>query len=528
MSLLFSSLIHRGSLIDSVSSTPMTNSGAKFRWVGDKYVADFNGSEYFVNPSIPAFGTSDFSIFIKLKAKVFEDRNIIGSDANGFNLIIHTDGKLLVRKGGVGNVDAYCNTALLLNTEYTIGYKRLGTIGTYYVNGISAGTCNDTFNYTAGVKYFGLGYYNYFNGSISSCRIFSHALSSSEIQQETDYAKNLKCAVKPKRNPSPYIRPTDLSQFKGTGINQGLVAAYSMTNRGGVVTDISGNGNNLTQTGGNVVNAKDGIQFFNSGSFNKIGFTGLNTGLNANQYTVSIRIKFFEITREQDFLIISNSYKYIQTTKIKMDGNSNPLVGNESINFNKWYTINFLVKAPGAEMYINGVSDSSNSNYTENLNSNIITLGGIGNKLNGEIQDIRIHNRILTPNEIKQYHNQFVTPLYLNDFSSDAIGNQPKDFQPNANLVIGELTSKSGVLEKGTKYLKFITAGTAKVPIDLPQYPATISYYYWNGSTWTLRSGLISTPVTGVAYANGYLTFTGASNGDEITGIIVMSGTKQI
>jgi hypothetical protein len=36
---------------------------------------------------------------------------------------------------------------------------------------------------------------------------------------------------------------------------------------------------------------------------------------------------------------------------------------------------------------------------------------------------------------------------------------------------------------------------------------------------WTLRSGLIDAPVTGVAYADKILTFTGSAIGDRIAKI---------
>ena len=215
----------------------------------------------------------------------------------------------------------------------------------------------------------------------------------------------------------------------------GLIYAYTgLPLQNKTAIDVSGNSNSPSVVSGTVVYSggiEGGLTFPNSGYLKKTSFTGLSTGLNANAYTISMRVKFNELNREQHICEISGVQRYISdANKLRMIGSSNFLESITTISSAKWYTINFLVKNTGAEIYINGISDVSNSNYTENISTLTLFIGqlfteGANYKFNGEIKDLRIYNRVQTPAEIKAYHNQFAKiPYILEDFSDYQLGAQ--------------------------------------------------------------------------------------------------------
>ncbi|MEN6623680.1 MAG: LamG domain-containing protein [Smithella sp.] len=142
---------------------------------------EYNGtSSYTTLPTIPAFGTGDFTITGKIKTGALGAiRTIIGGAANSFELYISATGYLTALKYG-GSALTASTTLLTANTEYTFAYVRSSTTGTYYVNGIAAGTCTDSNNYSVTCTLAGNGT-GYFNGSISMVRIFNYALDNTTV-----------------------------------------------------------------------------------------------------------------------------------------------------------------------------------------------------------------------------------------------------------------------------------------------------------------------------------------------------------
>lgn len=151
-----------------------------------KYVfSGITSYDFITIPTLPTLGTGDFSIIMNVNVKDLSNiKSLIGGVTNSFSLFITTDGILSINKTGIGNPSAAASEALLMNTDYTVGYVREGTTGTYYINGISAGTCLDTLDYSVGCTRIGI--YdeatNYpFSGFISLCRMFNISLTSSQV-----------------------------------------------------------------------------------------------------------------------------------------------------------------------------------------------------------------------------------------------------------------------------------------------------------------------------------------------------------
>ena len=204
----------------------------------------------------------------------------------------------------------------------------------------------------------------------------------------------------------------------------GLVAAYHMSPKGNVLVDISGN--NIAGTlYGRWINTLKGIN---------LNGTGRIQGALADYSaagSISFRCKFNDVTNSC-YLIRFNESQSIGLDISISTGFLSFIIKGVSTNtgsiilINKWYTINCTWLLNGTRiLYMDGIQIGSNS-YTSAWTPSVqgFSVGanyGAGTNSNVEIQDFKLHNRILSPTEIKQYHNQFVTPYYLNDISSCSV-----------------------------------------------------------------------------------------------------------
>ena len=151
---------------------------------------DLNGtSSYITLPTLPAFGTGDFSVVVKFTPRVVNQHyNILGNSnaANAFELLATNTGYFRVNIGA-GTPYAASTAQMVINVENTIGYTRTGTTGTYYLNGVACGTITDNNNYTQSVLHLGSGQWAIFKGgTFTMCRVFNYALTA---QQITNYNK---------------------------------------------------------------------------------------------------------------------------------------------------------------------------------------------------------------------------------------------------------------------------------------------------------------------------------------------------
>jgi hypothetical protein len=139
----------------------------------------FDGVNDYVNlPSIPAFGTGDFSVVMKVNLKSY-NKTLLDGGNNSFSIYITPTGNIRAGKQGIGY-----NTSIVvvpLNTDCTIGYSRNGTIGTFYINGVAdTTTVIDNYDYTVAINKTGeTGYLP--EGSISMLRVFNYNLTSLQV-----------------------------------------------------------------------------------------------------------------------------------------------------------------------------------------------------------------------------------------------------------------------------------------------------------------------------------------------------------
>jgi len=218
----------------------------------------------------------------------------------------------------------------------------------------------------------------------------------------------------------------------------GLIAAYSMKPVNSILTDISGNGKNGTVSGG-VVSTKDGMLF--NGTSGKISST-----YTANINSLSFRIK--------------PSVNYTTVPIIIRLGSSGNIYYNQTTGIISYQSGGIGDKNPVT--YINGILDSTKTmklnewnNVTINFDTyttSTVIMGSDGSSSFGgiELADLRIYNRVLSLQEIKDYSNSFVKPVIAEDFSSepaDGTAIVPTGWQQvSGTTKIGEINIARGEL----------------------------------------------------------------------------------
>lgn len=452
MSKIFEWDVRKGTFIDSVQKNIGTatvfdfKKGSKgvfnhFLASGDFIVNFTNDSKYELDDKVSfvvAFRTS-YNYTDTYPSGIIKKMNST-SPYNGFEFGIR-ENKISMHTGG-----SYANNALYGNKTINDGQWHLA-IGTFnvdysyiYVDNEldvkdSRGSLLDSSGYPLIIG----SNYNLsrnFAGDILYIKVYNNILSAQERNDLYQEFLNSTPTEKPIRG-FELVKPTDLSYLKDTG----LVAAYNMIPNGNTLVDISGNGRNGTLNGG-LINTKDGLGF--NGTNGYIG--SLTSPTYTDKLSVSVRFKptddtfvgykgivgDWNLTSDKRSWFITketgagNKYEFdISTTGLWVSGRS--IATNTALTKNQVYTLTAVYDGAKIYMYLNGVKQTAERNVTGNLfQGDLLQIGTYDNNLTrcftGEIHDIRIYNRVLTEQEIKDYHNSFIKPVILEDWSGSAVG----------------------------------------------------------------------------------------------------------
>lgn len=412
MALIFDSQYLSGSLYDRTNSIATTLSNSALEWRGNKYALKFNGTSSYASLTLPvSLGTGNFTIMwgdTYPQTQTGAYAPIIVSEgfsqgAPGLRFgISHYD---LVKDGLLYQEtnNASWGTQLSLKVNgITNGYHlfcvqrdTVNKLVIFYIDGVLASSqsyttaTNISTTNVLRIK----GSYLFSSGYFSQLKIFNHLLTAPEVINEFTNALNLRGTQKPIRG---FIqnRATDLSQLKGTGPTQGLVAAFNALTKG-IVVDISGNLKNGTPT--NCISTKDGILL--SGVNSKVVFGNIGA-----VKSVSFRFKPLSAT-----------------CKIMEKAANSGLIYNNS---------GTLVAADFSSIYVNGIASPvltvgqwHNVVLTSatDVNFSACTLG-LNNTTYGafEIEDLRFWTKTLSVQESKDYHNAFAKRIVLVEDFSDA------------------------------------------------------------------------------------------------------------
>jgi hypothetical protein len=342
---------------------------------------------------------------------------------NGLRIIINTGGSLHVsyQVGGV-TYSKESTTQVFFNNTWVHVCETFDGASTLalYANGSALSTTGSA-SVNFSTNFFTLGKRSsqgYFTGTLDDLRIYSRALTASEILQ-------LYNAGAPKTNVT--LAPT--------GLKSGLVGHWTfdgknMTN--GRVDDISGQGNHgntsgiSTSTFYTVGKMGQGAQF--DGVDDNITLP-LAASLAPSSITVSTWIKT-NSSATQDIIAkanVNNSHHSWELSLnssgkailgINTSSGSNPdytITSNASISLNAWTLITATYSSSGPmAVYINGVLDNSATVAGGTIRATASIPTYIGTKLgspsfvnyfSGNIDDVRIYDRVLTASEILQLYN---------------------------------------------------------------------------------------------------------------------------
>jgi hypothetical protein len=124
--------------------------------------------------TVPAVGTADFSIGFWVTPNTSVAYGGILSSVNGGVYLISLTPKILNESSAVV---VSANAALTLSKNSNVVYTRSGTTGTWYINGIAAGSGTDSTNYSVAWSYIG----STLVGTLGGLNLYNRALSATEV-----------------------------------------------------------------------------------------------------------------------------------------------------------------------------------------------------------------------------------------------------------------------------------------------------------------------------------------------------------
>ncbi|BDU50639.1 LamG-like jellyroll fold domain-containing protein [Haliovirga abyssi] len=183
----------------------------------------------------------------------------------------------------------------------------------------------------------------------------------------------------------------------------------------GDTNDSSGNNNtgigyNITLTGNNSGKANEAYGF--AGNVDSYIETADSGSLNpTDKISVMSWVKFDELPTIATYVTEKNGQYGIgyENGKLFFEINGTKLISNSNISAKKWYLVSGTYDGSSMDIYINNVRDnfvgkSGNINISSNK---LIT----GKNLKGAIDNIKIYNKALTGQEIKDYYKE-TSPSY--------------------------------------------------------------------------------------------------------------------
>lgn len=278
---------------------------------------------------------------------------------------------------------------------------------------------------------------NQIDAYVGDVKIYDTLLTAQERDKEYDEFLHASLLAPPKSN-FQYSKPTSLNV-------DGLVSAFNMIpSEDGVLTDISGEGNNGAITGALATN--EGMQF--DGVDDKVVLGNLG-----NMKSIAFRIKLSSTTEQilegaaNDKLILASggTLTYAEYDNAYING-----VDSNAISADVWHNV-----------VITSSTNVDNSAATLALNDT--AYGAF------EIADLKFYNKELTSQEAKDYHNSFAKQVNFRDnLAFEAADDDqvvvPRDFiNGTGSYKINELTAQDTVLkhlDTGSKYLECSSAGT--------------------------------------------------------------------
>lgn len=384
----------------------------------------FDGSGDFVSAPVTASSILNISgNTITQSAWVYPTANVtngtIATRNAGYYFQRHSDGTLAMYLYGTNSPGYHYSTGTVpLNQWSHVAYTYNGSVITFYINGVAAGTANNTGNITQLTGYenepFRIGWdsstdIRYWSGLIDDVRVYNRALSATEILNL--YKQN----------------ETKINSSQNSRLTNGLVGMWSFNGAdisGTTAYDRSGQGNNGTISGATTAVGKVGQGlYFDGGDYIEAAHTA---SMDVTALTIAMWIKtptslcggvacFRALLSKQgadrDYNFYTYSSDITQITHMHFSsarfGVTMPAL-TTPYKPGEWHHVAFTVDSSGNYVhYSDGVSFASGTiTAGANANSNYpIWIGRADNYYNDIIDEARVYNRALSADEVKQLYN---------------------------------------------------------------------------------------------------------------------------
>ncbi len=423
------------SITNGASVSFATSTGYVAGKIGQAHRMFKTSGSYYTKGSTSAFNftSSDFSGFmwVKYTSHNINSESYMGNggyQANGWQLTwFETTSQMLFRTNQAGADQGTYSTTnpIQANKWHLVGFTRSGTTAKIYVDGVDVtGTPASHINPTSSSNAFGIGVYTpipnsyLFDGKIDDVRVYNRALSAQEVKLLYNLG-SAKLAVSP-----------DMSMLSGTqthwsfdgksidwNINQASDSSNNAsTNDVGILTNMS--------TTSSPVAGKIGQALKFDGVDDMVTAPSAGLPSNASAGTAYTICAWFKPYRVHDGVIFS----YMRTASSQIfalilgnDGkigaqakgvSGTPVASASSTTLyipNIWYhACGIKIQLTSQSIYINGVFEAIESTSI-GLSTVSVLRAGFGltgsSFFNGEIDDIRMFSRALSPTEIKQLYN---------------------------------------------------------------------------------------------------------------------------
>jgi len=346
--------------------------------------------------------------------------SLIRDDTSGFGWILAYDGNFpagtIIFRVGNSEFNTGVNSASYLNKWTHYAVTKNGGAVVYYLNGIqvyaSTGAGNTQNVLPWHIMMNGQNA-QYIRGMTDDVRIYNRALSAEEIKRLYNMGATTKFNVSKKQDPS---------------LNQGLVGLWTFDapDMAGVTAyDRSGQGNNGTLTNGPkkvIGKIGQGLDFLSGTSaYVSTAMSGFNFNAGTISFWYKPHYSTDQTTTAHTFIIVGpNSYtagairifnnQQYQDIRIS-HAPASDFTSATVLKAENWYNFVYTWDSSTGfrRLYLNNTLDSSASDsWTPNTTpSSIIigrTLDGSG-VADGLIDDVRVYNRALSPDEIKRLYN---------------------------------------------------------------------------------------------------------------------------
>jgi hypothetical protein len=308
-----------------------------------------------------------------------------------------------------------------------------------YVNGI-AGNENTTASTTATINRFSLGILDRpsasspLNGQLDDVRIYNRALTVPEIRR---LASGRGVGLKPTSPKFNYLETREKtysvvvkSQQEHSSLSEGLVGAWcpSLGASGYRLVDRSGYGNHGTLTNMDAATdwvSSNGVALDFDGSDDFVDNNPWTTNIGTGNFSVSAWVKTSSATRQAILAAYDGDspdqgmiFDILNTGKVRCSAigpnSATNLIfsdGNTSVDTGAWVHVCGVRTSSAMAIYVNGKLDTASTTSLGNPNVSITGSHRIGltrsdagysAPFNGQIDDVRVYTRALTPPEIRQ------------------------------------------------------------------------------------------------------------------------------